>query len=773
MTSSSNAAQTGSPIRRSHELALGVLMTALLGYLVLVGGGVVSATYYQWQVVNWLLGLTLTMTWLLWRGLVRRAMWPRTGLEPAFGVLILAALVSLIASAAWRTGTARLIQLAGFVIVFYLALDLLDSGLPGAAVIDALIVVSGLALAAALLEVYAYYLFRWEDAFRILLYRPVTLLGHPNLLMGVANLALPFLPAAWLAHRSIWARSGLLLWGLCYLLAVPFASSRGAMLGLAIMIVLAGALLARRWWKVNLQQWLARLRTRAGWLMAGGGVVLLGLGTLFVYQSAHPSHGGLLSRLPLWQIAGQVIAGHFWLGAGPGQFGFESARFSNTPPFFWPIHAHSVPLQTFGEFGLIGILALAGSGAAMLRIVWRSLPQTSGSSRLEALAGCLGLAGFATQNAFDDHTHVLAAMVPLMLVAALVFSRFSPARSRMPLAILGLPLVAALAVQGTWLRAYQSFNQARQFHNQGDKYEAYMHAREALRLDPSLAFYQTSAGLLAAQMGAWPEAQAYLERAAGAEDSLAFVHANLGMARWKAGDPRGGLEAMQTAALLAPSATTIRLALGWMAEDLNETVVAEQNYGAVLTQRPEWRDRDFWAQTPLRNKVLTETAVPEGWQPQPVFGSVELAMARGELAIARELVDAYFLNDSLLPAQDVRVRLLDGDVALAEGRTEAAMRSYELALFQIAYPSIGGTGQRYWDLYGTWLYGQEPLPLDSIEGLQPLDYKQPEDLPRFLKLAEWAQDHRPCIEARRIDRAVYQLDRNSQALVDRMVQPCK
>jgi len=212
-----------SALRRSLTRLLIVLS---LGYVVLVGGGVTSAAIFRWQLITFGLSLALFGGWLIWRGVVRRTRWPLTGLEWALGGAALAALLSLLASPDWRLGLARLSELAAWAALFFVMVDVLDAGLPRSALTRALIFVSGLALLFGVVEVYLHYQSRWQDLFTQPLYRLVGVLGHPNLLAGLATLTLPLVLLEWRGNRRMWARSGLLFWGLCYLLVVPFTSSR-------------------------------------------------------------------------------------------------------------------------------------------------------------------------------------------------------------------------------------------------------------------------------------------------------------------------------------------------------------------------------------------------------------------------------------------------------------------------------------------------------------------------------------------------------------------
>ncbi len=758
-------------LARAYALLIYLLMILGLGYIVLVGGGVVSGAYFRWQATTFGLTVGLSGVWLLWRGISQRARWPAIGVEWALVVAGLAAGLSWAASPDWRVGAARVFQLAGFALVFYLAIDVLDAGFPRTAIIDALIVVSGAALAMSLLEVYAYYFGRWEALWTQELYRPVTLLDHPNLLMGLSNLVLPFLFTAWQRYRNAWARSGMILWGVAYVANIPFASSRGAMLGLAIMIaVVLGYEIRRRQFDL-VQQGLDQLRGYGKWwVIGGGGLIVAALALLLVYQSASPSHGGIFSRFSIWAVAVEIIADHFWLGAGPGRFGFEAAHVASTPPGFWPIHAHSVFWQTFGEFGLVGVLALAGLVGIFGRAALRAIKVSSGPARLEAVAGGLGLLGYAAQNVVDDQTHVLATMIPLMLICALVITASPIRRSRTPMISLGVLLAIVWGFQAQWLYAYAAFDEARQRYDVGDVAGAYELTQAAGQRDPAFAFYATSAGLLAAELGDWPDAKQHFERAVKVEAGLAMTQANLGIARWQAGDRAGGREAMEAAAAIAPQAPTIRLAAGQLAESQGEETAAEAHYAAALTQRPDWRENAFWQATPLRQKIWA--LVPAG-SPESSPAAVARALTVGEIETARTLLEAYFETENLWLPEETRMRLLNGDLALAEGRIEAAMEDYRQSLFVLANPSLEGTGYRFWSRYGIWLYEREPLPMDAAPGLRPLDYDPATDLPRFERLTEWMWNNQSCADSRRVDRALLMLEPDNLAARSRLYQLCQ
>ncbi len=730
-------------------------LSVLLGLVTLTDGG-----QFRWQLVTLILCILLFGGWLLWRGGVRRVGWPVTGLEWAFGGAILASGLSLIASPDWRLGLARLIPLAGAAALFYLIVDWLDAGFPRRTLVHALVWVSGAALSLGCLEVYFHYTYvgHWRDLLTRPPYRLVSLLGHPNLMAGFVNLALPFLPILWQNDQRAWVRSGLLLWGLCYLFCLLFASSRGGLLGLATAVaVWGGGWVGQRGWS-STQRLGAGLR-RHGWQVGGvlglSAAILVGL---FIYQSLHPVHGGLFdSRSYIWRLAAKVVAAHLWLGAGPGRLGLEIARLISAPPDYWPLHAHSLFWQVFGEFGVIGVMSLVGVIVCLAWVVKHSLRGAQGGAAY-APPACVSLLAFGMHQLVDDLTLAPAVLVALALVGALAVTS-GPAtirRGRIPVLVMGVPLLLIGLLQAQWLWAYAVFDQARQAYGRGDPAQALALAQQAALRDPALPFYNVEAGLLAAEVGDWAAAEASFERALLREDGLAFIWANLGIARAHQADAGGAVEALNVAAGLAPRSPTILLAAGRVAEAAGQWPTAEAYYRIALNLRPDWADRPFWAESEERAKVREAALASASASSDPSL-AVREALAAGRLAEAERLIAASLSNPDLPSYWRPGMLVLSGDMRWVEGEAQSAMRLYAEALAQLARPSIEGTGGKFWRTYGFWLYRREPAPVDSVPGLQPLDVT-PDMLARFAQLAAWTKAGGDCAALQLINRQRLGLD---------------
>ncbi|WP_052411264.1 O-antigen ligase family protein [Streptomyces sp. NRRL S-118] len=132
-------------------------------------------------------------------------------------------------------------------------------------------------------------------------------------------------------------------------------------------------------------------------------------------------------RVRLWRDARDVVHREPLLGAGPGRFGElstaarESPRASGRP--------HSAPLQQAAEQGLVGVAVMAGTGAWLLYVLWRSLRPTpvvlSAAAALTALAA---LAAVGNVLSFTPVTTAAGLLAGLATARAAVTTDGAPGR---------------------------------------------------------------------------------------------------------------------------------------------------------------------------------------------------------------------------------------------------------------------------------------------------------------------------------------------------------
>ncbi len=135
-----------------------------------------------------------------------------------------------------------------------------------------------------------------------------------------------------------------------------------------------------------------------------------------------------LSRKHYWQAAARLLAERPLLGHGADRFRFEHGRL--VPPGSWDsrARAHSVPVETAADLGILGLLALglfAGGAAAVLL---SNLLRAAAISPLQ-LAATVAVAAFALHSLVDyflAYTKILAVFWPILGLACSTTTQAHP-----------------------------------------------------------------------------------------------------------------------------------------------------------------------------------------------------------------------------------------------------------------------------------------------------------------------------------------------------------
>ena len=251
------------PAYLSGEIAFAGLCLAF------VAGGYIWRGSYAVQLFGYLVVGSGATAYLLWRGVFRRNKLPASGLGWVFGVCTLVLGLSLVFSPDLRQGGWRVGELLGYLLLFYFFLDAFRAGWNRRSVVVAILGSSGILLVMAVLETYVQYTNWWQvlhfPEMPPYIYRFVGLIGHPNALMGIANLCAPLAVIALFRAGKRLERVACGVWIAFYLLTIPFSSSRGGWLGLLVWggtFLLLWGVEQRVWQK--LRRWRARL-----WLWVG------------------------------------------------------------------------------------------------------------------------------------------------------------------------------------------------------------------------------------------------------------------------------------------------------------------------------------------------------------------------------------------------------------------------------------------------------------------------------------------------------------------------
>ena len=553
------------------------LATLILGFFffghLVFSGAYVWRSDYNLQLVGFIFILFMVIVWLAWRGLMRHDRFPATGMEWAFGLCLLVMGISWGLSSDPRQGLERCLMLLGYVLLFYLLANLLRCGLNGQAWLAALLTVSGLVLAEAVLETYLWYLDWWNTSGFFNLppsqYRfHGFLLANPTMAMGILLVG-PAVMVFLKGKRRVYRLSGG-IWLVFFVLALPFSSARSAWLGLAVM----GGLFALAWaW--NTKAWLAvkywSMLKKTGLMLAlvAGFSFAAWLGVKFLnIFASQASHGfnpfGDSGRFTFWQTFFLVWQRYPWFGTGPGRLTIEFLRMDPSVPFsYWPLHAHNIFLQAVGEFGLAGLAALLFLLASAGICLWRAWSQADSGHKLWIMAITLSFAGFLVPAQFEEFSSFT--LIPVTAVSLLCWAICcSPSEAktypRIPAAWLGLPAMALLCGFGFWLWAYQPMAALPTLDSAAHLHQAAEMVSASAERDPAFHYYHTEAGLLWAwtwknehDPAALARARTELQAALALESSPSWTWANLAVLDEAAGDGAAALGHMQKAIVLSNS----------------------------------------------------------------------------------------------------------------------------------------------------------------------------------------------------------------------------
>ncbi|MEA4906571.1 MAG: O-antigen ligase family protein [Anaerolineaceae bacterium] len=751
-------------------------ISTIYTYILLVGGLILAclAGGYIWrgeiavQFTALAFAAVLACVLIYWRGLRQRAELVHS---PIDGLLALAAIVIIglwILSPDPRQGLGRIGWLLGYLVLFVLLVDAFETFVERRLVINALLWVSGLLLAAALLETYGRYALWWQASGSWTVsppyaYRFTSLLGHSNALMALANLCAPLAVVTLLQPGRGWGRLGAGLWLTVYLAALPFSSSRGGLVGLAAW---AGVLLCL--WAYE-KGWLASawkfLRARPGWAVAGLlplALVLGGIWLALTQFGAHPTHGvGLLdTRRVMWETALRIWKEHLWFGAGPGRFAYAYLEAGATvPPAYWPTHPHQFLLNILAEFGLVGLVTLLAILLGSILWAWRAYSRAAVENRAYSRAILAAVVAWMAMSMLDDFSGWGAIMVPMVMLSAWLVTAPEEKMARwsqVNFSILILPV--AILTCGSLLSLWNYLPMANALHARAagaaDWHSVATAVSESAARDPNAAFYTTQAGL--AWAAAWQQdynesdlarARQYLARSLELEPSPALLQADLAVLDWYAGDRERAIFSMRRAKATSPDEPSFPLNLGWFKEQQGEGDAAINYYRQALDLAPGWSWHPYWQQNELRRRALREWSADQAEETAAPAGSyvqkAQQSLVEGDVPA----VNAWLARAEWTGEPAAEILAVRGALAAAQGDPQAVSRFDALIVAQDHDYQLRSSNS-FSSTYTVWLYGRNGLNLDIVPGYIQLS-DSPAEIEALRRLYQQAAGEGDCEAAGR------------------------
>ena len=605
-------------------------------------------------------------------------------------------------------------------------------------------------------------------------YRPSGLFfGHANVFAGYLNLVIPI---AIVRSTTADSRRDRSLWYLAiaiFLLTQLLASSRGGWLaGIAAILTTLAILFARG---VDAGGVLNSIRRHWIKLVAGAGLLLIGTILVLIAAEVSPGHAPLLSaRSGIWEPAWAIIRSSPVIGHGPASFSALFAIETQIPPGFATSHAHNIVLQTWAEFGPLGLLLLV-LASVLIALAFVGAWRTRFTPRLAAYAGA-GVAVLLHHQLdylFESPGYLMGVIVIIGLLYHLAPDSQSLSLGRgwasVAIGLALIPFIGGAALGGRGAQAYWNGVEAGR---QGNWRKASDQICRAMDLERSIPLYAFQCGLALAFEAEdsidteilIASEEAY-HKGLNNEPNWPMHWANLGAIQWSLGETERGLESLARAAELAPRNSRIALNLGWMQEQLGDPASAQLSYQAAISSDP-WLQfnpllsqddsragsigaselypnasdgllagLDGWAALRKGNlgrarKNFTTALDADPGDALALAGLAKVTQAEGNSSGALEMIR----RATWLGGGSADVAFLAGSIALAQGDEDGALRYFENAARSDSLYSESGA--YYARTYLRYFLEQDAVPQLVGLGVLTVPGQEMEDIIEFLKEPE-------------------------------------
>lgn len=517
------------------------------------------------------------------------------------------------------------------------------------------------------------------------------LLGHPNVLAGLINLAVPFLIVRWQSDgrsRARWIALlpvGILLAGLFLTSSRAGWLSGGAgitvTLGVLLMATRNGIRAGRRLCTSRLKPWHAALAL----------ALLAAAGATAYWQASRTGHQPLgQSRTPVWSATIDIIAESPIIGGGLQSYPVRYAALPNDHREEDIPHAHNLALQVTAETGLVGLLLLLLGLAGLARAAWQAWSTSDPSGRIK-LAAYAGAGAAAITHSLVDYL-----LGPPLYSAAVVMlvGSFAGARDLTP----GLEwranrvkrgsvalvwILAAFAIAIPLRSSWAAWDGALASRDREWKMSAEVYC-PGLETDPNDPVLASGCGLSRSLVGRRPltprvsaEILTALQQAAEVDPAWGIHFGNLGAGMIDAGRYQQAAAALEQGLQVYPVSADLLLTRGLAAERMADLERANSYYRKALETDPWIWFSAFMQSNPERRRSVDPTDIyPEGeaeraaWEAALHMHGSDFVRARAALNRALELNPA-----------NLRALALEAELALVEGDAAQALARSQVALF--------------------------------------------------------------------------------------------
>lgn len=606
---------------KRHNPIVRPILIVLFGYMLMFGGTFNGMLYPVLGRLSLIL-VALVAVVILGLHLLRGWRWYLSPLDVVFPLWFAAILISMAANAGdWRRIAIGFWYVCLYALLWFILHDLIANRVvKKAMLVDALLVCTSVVIVAGYLQLYEAAMsgLRYSSFFG--LPRTTSIMGNPNSLATVLILIIGLSGGRAIGLQSRFWRILLILDLLLALGLLFLTYSRGGWLGgaAALMMLALGWLWTRDLLRpAHLRDTVRNLpRPLKIGLMAGLLAAFAGAGVLGVLTFQSFSQQGRTAELRtyLWDVAVQMFRDQPLTGRGLFTYGKAQETIVSIPPLTPHSHAHNLPLQVFGELGLIGGAVMLFTIVLIVNYGWRSaraLNSTehttsvigSSSSHGVFIAGLSVMVGYGVHLLFD--TTVMMPVIAITgLIAILIVTAplqpvpLKPAFNR---AFTGFYALGAVVLLAVGFRSNAVYGDYMDIVTLGVQTDDYASAADQLaritESEPNLMVYHWKRGILYGLSAADADNAADAERQARSalaafeqtvklEPQNALLWANIAGLYRQLGEADAALQAYRQASDLAPRSWQLALAWAQYAEASGDITQARLAYARVISASP-------------------------------------------------------------------------------------------------------------------------------------------------------------------------------------------
>jgi O-antigen ligase/Flp pilus assembly protein TadD len=579
-------------------------LIALIIYIIFFGGATYGATNPFVHTIQLILVTGIIIGWLV--HLIRHKQpFPQTPLDLPLLVYVLWLGITTLFSQDWRVSLEQSWLMIVHVIALYILVDLMRRGREQW-IFESLFLLAALVIIVSLAEMASWYLGLGFGGFKQGWFPiggfsdPIPPVGYRlslafNVSTWLGNFVVQSLPLviAWgITARQKADRQALILVALGLVWVLAFSVTRGAILGIMVVIGIGGLL---HIWR---RGYFGQLRQRSyaiASLVLMGILFAAGIGLILLISQGAGRVSGDRGRVLLWESALDMIQDHPVNGVGVYQYGHALREYATMTPTTDHLKtAHNLYLNTGAEIGIPGILLMIWLAGAFLRAWWKAWQQASPKRQTRLIACLAALGGFSVQSLAD--TFVLTSTVlPFLMVVAYVIAEPRPQSQHKPVYAslrygVGILMIGYLIWLGRVELAQFRLFQSTLALAEDDLDLALERVEAAHQLDPHLRLYDLQQAYLLGRL-AEKEPDKHLEQAIATYEQVldhdpAFHigQSNLAALYTQQGDFAKALSAAEKAHTLRPDLWLYSLKLGEAQEALGMDEAAAQSYRDALLQ---------------------------------------------------------------------------------------------------------------------------------------------------------------------------------------------